>query len=276
MDPDSKRAVTLDLWQTLIAQPDGTAYSPTRNTIRLQNTLEALAGLGEFVPETALEAAFSQITQMIAADHLIGVDMHFDDRVTQVLLLVDPELPERIGPGGIATVAEAVDRAFDTSPPHLLPGVPETLEALQQMGLQLGLISNTGFTSGDAYRRFFDNVGLTLFFKVLSFSNDMATAKPSPDIFHPTLEALGVEPASALHVGDNLLTDVSGAAAIGMRTAWITGYDLNEPMVTPDITLRDITHLPHEAERWRRASSRRTEQPWTDEMTTPPTLGQPA
>ena len=36
------------------------------------------------------------------------------------------------------------------------------------------------------------------------------------------LERLGLSAEQVLHVGDNLAADVAGAAAVGMRTAWLT------------------------------------------------------
>ena len=48
----------------------------------------------------------------------------------------------------------------------------------------------------------------------------------------------------------SLLTDVSGAAQVGMSTGWIAGHDDRDPMVPPDYTLSDITELPVVVERW--------------------------
>jgi FMN phosphatase YigB (HAD superfamily) len=53
-------------------------------------------------------------------------------------------------------------------------------------------------------------------------SADHGLRKPRREIFESTLAALGVAPEEAVHVGDNLKADVSGAAALGIRTVWIT------------------------------------------------------
>ena len=46
--------------------------------------------------------------------------------------------------------------------------------------------------------------------------------KPRREIFEAVARALDVDPREILHVGDNLDADVAGAAAAGMRTAWLT------------------------------------------------------
>ncbi len=47
-----------------------------------------------------------------------------------------------------------------------------------------------------------------------------------------------VKPVSVLHVGDNLHTDVGGAASVGMSTVWIKGFTSSKLLVTenPDFT----------------------------------------
>ena len=64
------------------------------------------------------------------------------------------------------------------------------------------------------------------------------------------LHELDLPPEQILHVGDNLDADVSGAAALGMRTAWITRR-VAEPSRTleahtgprPDFVIRDLREL---------------------------------
>jgi HAD superfamily hydrolase (TIGR01458 family) len=45
--------------------------------------------------------------------------------------------------------------------------------------------------------------------------------KPDPGLFDSALRSLGVEPGQALMVGDDPVTDVAAAAALGMRTALV-------------------------------------------------------
>ncbi|MEM8924042.1 MAG: HAD family hydrolase [Actinomycetota bacterium] len=50
-------------------------------------------------------------------------------------------------------------------------------------------------------------------------------AKPDPAIFTPALEALGVEPARALYVGDTVHADIHGAANAGMQAVQLDPFD---------------------------------------------------
>ena len=53
-------------------------------------------------------------------------------------------------------------------------------------------------------------------------SSEMARCyKPQAGIFHHAVDRLGVNPRQVLHVGDSLHSDVSGAAKLGIRTAWL-------------------------------------------------------
>ena len=87
-------------------------------------------------------------------------------------------------------------------------------------------------------------------FEELTFSNEIACAKPNPIIFNDTLDSMDAAAEQSLHIGDNLLTDISGAAAVGMQTGWISGHDDREPMVEPDFTLDSINKLPSVVDDW--------------------------
>lgn len=52
-------------------------------------------------------------------------------------------------------------------------------------------------------------------------SQDVRAYKPDPKIFHIALEQMGVRPDQAVHVGDSLHSDVSGASQVGIATVWV-------------------------------------------------------
>lgn len=170
-----------------------------------------------------------------------------------MLSLIEQDLPEWLGGAGISEVAAAVDRAFLESPPSFYPGVRDVLSHLDELDLKVALISNTGMTSAAAYREWFGRERVLEFFDHLTFSNEVACAKPNPEIFRPTLSSLGVLAENSLHIGDNLLADVSGAAGVGMKTGWISGHDDRQPIVPPDFTLSSITELPTVVDIWLRS-----------------------
>ena len=249
-------AVTLDLWNTLIGEDAGGENARLRHAGRIAGTMKALQEAGEAVPRQALEDAFARVRRLSNADHARGLDMRFDDRVRQLLSLVEPGLSGRIEATTLARVRNALDTPFLAHPPRLFRGVAETLESLADQGAALAIISNTGLTSPHGYVRFLEAHGVRRFFRVLSFSTGRGMAKPAEAMFRVTLDALGVPPWAALHVGDDLHTDVAGAHRARLRTVWVSGVDASEPEVPPDFTISEIGQLPAIARRWL------SEPPW--------------
>ena len=242
--------MTLDLWLTLISEPNGGAYSANRRLLRADGTLAVLAKHGEFFDRSQVIDAFDTITETISSDHELGLDMYFGDRIVQTLSMLDEGLPDRLGPAGIEKVWEVIDESFDEAPPFLMPGALKTLQELSRMPVKLGIISNTGNSSSRAYGRMFQAMGLDNFFDVVSLSNELAMAKPCPEIFRHTLDGLGVAPSRTLHVGDNPAADVAGAAGVGMKTAWLTGPNRAGLMVQPDFFADDISEIPAIVDAW--------------------------
>ena len=54
-------------------------------------------------------------------------------------------------------------------------------------------------------------------------SEEQGYAKPDQRIYQDAMSALGLaSPGDVLFVGDNPVTDIDGARAFGMRTAWVS------------------------------------------------------
>ncbi len=64
-------------------------------------------------------------------------------------------------------------------------------------------------------------IGLAHHFQVSVAAFQLGIAKPDPAIFHAACEQLGVPPADALYVGDDLLLDVQAAQRAGLRAVWL-------------------------------------------------------
>jgi FMN phosphatase YigB (HAD superfamily) len=73
----------------------------------------------------------------------------------------------------------------------------------------------------DRFLREFARAGIESVFRVLVFSSDTRSVKPSAKLFRTALDALGASPADALFVGDSLDRDVAPARRLGLRTAWV-------------------------------------------------------
>ena len=84
----------------------------------------------------------------------------------------------------------------------------------------LGLVSN--FSHTPTALGVLRDAGLEAQLDPVVISEQVGIRKPRREIFQVALTRLGLAPDDVVHVGDDLVADVSGAAELGMRTVWIT------------------------------------------------------
>ncbi len=114
------------------------------------------------------------------------------------------------------------------------------LAQLKHMGWKLGLISNTGRTSGVYLRRVLQKHGVFELFDTFSFSDELGLRKPSPVIFEKTMNALGTRPGVSFHLGDNWEADVGGAQKAGLTPLWFCRNGESPP----DPAVRQVKNWP--------------------------------
>ena len=208
-------AVTFDLWQTLLVDtPEGLRQAQAE---RIRGIHRILAGQGVSIQLGAVEQAYDAVwarLQPIWATHR-DLGSRGQVRIMLEILGVNGAIPAD-GP-----VMDALDDAYCMPILDAMPvangGAREVLGALTDRGLRLGLICNTGRTPGRMLRLVLERLGLGSYLRVVSFSDEVELRKPHPEIFHRTLRALGVPPEEAVHIGDDVTTDVAGAQGVGMR-----------------------------------------------------------
>ena len=93
----------------------------------------------------------------------------------------------------------------------LYEGVPAMLERLA------GRFRLAAITNGNAD---LGQIGLAHHFEVILAASAEIAPKPSPEMFHRCVDELGIGINELLHIGDNALTDVSGARDAGARALW--------------------------------------------------------
>lgn len=119
----------------------------------------------------------------------------------------------------------------------VLASAQALLESLRDRGLKTGLVANSWPDPGRVLRADAEALGLAPFLDVLVFSDEAGARKPEPEIFLRACYDLGVDPAAALFVGDDLTNDVQGAAGAGMKTMqalWFRADDT--PGIEADFT----------------------------------------
>jgi putative hydrolase of the HAD superfamily len=115
---------------------------------------------------------------------------------------------------------------------HVFPDVVPGLRALREAGIRTGIISNWTWRAPELL----DGLGLGSLFDVVTISARVGWQKPEPALFRHALEAAGVEPADAVHVGDSFETDAVGARSVGIRPVLIDrsiGDPARRPQAVP-------------------------------------------
>ena len=143
--------------------------------------------------------------------------------------------------GGECPESEVVARELyaDWAAHHhftLYDDVLETLQALADRGLRLGLISN----SHRCLVSFTAHFALDRLISVAVSSAELGYLKPHPQIFRAALQQMQVSPDAALMVGDSFPHDILGARQAGMRGVLIAR---SGPSKRPDQAVPVITSL---------------------------------
>ncbi|MFF4133728.1 HAD family hydrolase [Streptomyces mirabilis] len=100
-------------------------------------------------------------------------------------------------------------------------GVLEGLAVLRRLGWTLGIATNGAVAIQHAKLR---ATGLDAFFDGVTVSEAVGVRKPGRALFEAAAAACGVSlAAGGWMVGDNPATDIVGAGAAGLRTAWVAG-----------------------------------------------------
>jgi len=124
---------------------------------------------------------------------------------------------------------------------QLRPDVHQTLGALQQRGLSLGMITNGKTNVQNAT---IDATNLREYFSVIIISEACGFRKPDPQIFHLALSALQTSPEQAVYIGDHPQSDIEGARNAGLYTVWFAGvHAWSEALLPPKYQITQLSQL---------------------------------
>ena len=202
---------------------------------------------------------------------LAGIDLHFDNQHLYQLVLDGleryhlwslqslEELPphrvwrefilvgHHVDSIALDAMAEELMLYIETSYYHreMRPEMPAVLEAIQHMGMKIGLISNVCSRSQVPIN--LDEYGIRHFFNPIVLSSEYGRRKPDPSIFHYAARLANVPTSGCLYVGDRLARDIVGARKAGFRYAVQIRHDFRpeeqDEGVTPDAVIDSMTEL---------------------------------
>ncbi len=96
---------------------------------------------------------------------------------------------------------------------RLFDDVAPVLELLKKQGLTLGMISNMNRGGVELS----ESLGLSPYLDFAITSLEAGAEKPHPPIFRAALARANVDPGAAVHVGDQVTSDVQGALRVGIN-----------------------------------------------------------
>ena len=101
----------------------------------------------------------------------------------------------------------------------------KTLQNICQNGKStVSILSNTGFISGKILRKVLKKLNLDSYFDFQLYSDEVGMSKPNPEFFKLMLNQVAVirktdvDLNQIIHVGDNEISDVKGANAVGIKS----------------------------------------------------------
>ncbi len=230
------RAVTFDLWNTLLTSVPGAVELRSRfwREVIAERGIDVdddlLAGTLAMLP-TRFDEEWRAGRQYGPAEALADCFAAFGDRV---------DAADRV----------ALSEAFDEASYHLavepVPGAAEVVRSLADAGMAVGIVSDTTLAAGRHLRHHLERHGVLAHVDFAAFSDEVGAYKPDPSIFRAALAGLGVDdPSAVVHVGDLRRTDVAGARAFGMGTVRFRGaIDDPEPGDEADHVVDRLDEVP--------------------------------
>jgi HAD superfamily hydrolase (TIGR01509 family) len=215
------RAVTIDLWFTLIAFSRSGPRSYER--ARRAAWVEPLVAGG--LPVRTAETAVRAMEEWASLRETTGVSVSLAAQAAELFRLthVRPD-PGRVG--------HSITFALASADLRWQSGIHTTLRRLRRRGLKVGIVSNILYEPPEAAHGLLRRLGGPGFFDAIVLSADGPDAKPSPAILRRAARALGVSPGELLHIGDSP-ADLLAAHRAGVAFVRFTGRPYSPPPARP-------------------------------------------
>ncbi|MHA2294712.1 MAG: HAD family hydrolase [Candidatus Hodarchaeales archaeon] len=145
-------------------------------------------------------------------------------------------------PSAAVTVERAFEERFGQY--KIFPDTIHTLRELKEKGIRLGLVSNVVPELVISRRNMLHKQGILDAFDTIILSSEVGVSKPDKRIFELALKELNIDdPATVLHVGDSIVTDVRGARNTGIIPVLFDTTGLRNVDCLQIISLSDIIDL---------------------------------
>jgi HAD superfamily hydrolase (TIGR01509 family) len=181
-----------------------------------------------------------QTDEMRAAEHR-GLAVPFRSRLRQALAAAGITADE----GQIERLTEVFNEPVRAWP-RPFPETESVLRGLRSLGMGLAVITNAPWdTPSEALYSDLARYGLRAAFSAFIGSGEVPWRKPSPEFMWAAARELGVPYDRCLVVGDNIMADIGGARAAGMRSVWVNRDGAVPPAdaAAPDWTVTSLAQV---------------------------------
>lgn len=203
------QAVSLDFADTLFP------HRPREIEVILEAVAAYLRGHVPPFEFSVMRAKFLEIRDRQFTENRATLrENDFAARLTEIVTFLNAA--QDVDPALIAEATTVYADAF-VAAMQMPPWLPGLLERLHER-YRLAVISNYPLSAPilETLRR----DGLDRLLTTVVVSSDIGFIKPHPAVFAAALDALGVPPASVVHVGDDWNADILGAYRAGMHAVY--------------------------------------------------------
>lgn len=223
------RAVLFDVYGTMMISASGDIGSDAGD--HKQQAFSELTAQYGLELRVSAGRAIDELEQAIRAEHARLRDEGVDYPEVEIREIWRETLAR------VATNSEVVEQHVDrfsvdfetrVNPTWPMPELGETLAGLREANVVLGIISNAQFFTPLLFPALVGESLTELGFdpELGYFSYEHRRAKPSIYLYEMAakqLETRGIQASDVLYVGNDMLNDVTAAAAVGFRTALFAG-----------------------------------------------------
>ena len=185
------------------------------------------------IPQDVLREAYVYTERTLGRNQIIDPDYTFCKTLQTKIVLQTQYLNSK---GILFTKQDTVlDYCYNKVVKHISTVSKPVLERLRSR-YPIVLVTNFYGNMHTVLREF----GLDHLFKAVIESSVVGVRKPDPEIFRLGVQALGLEPAETVMIGDSADKDIIPAQSIGCKTVWLQGKNWSEVQCTPDQTVSTL------------------------------------
>lgn len=147
----------------------------------------------------------------------------------------------------LSPIAEELAFLYETKLYHrdMRKEIPDVLVKIKEMGLKMGIISNTQSLTQVRYN--LEKYGIKDYFDQIILSSEYGRRKPDPAIFYHAAREAGVPTGCCAYVGDKINRDIIGAKRSGFQLAVQIKHEYDDGMkdegAIPDAIIENMEEL---------------------------------